>query len=66
MEKTSNEASDTELLRQLGYVRAIDESVSRLTIASLVISSKLSLFSRKVLYSFGLGLEDCNQILTWY
>jgi hypothetical protein len=66
MEKALNGASDTELLRRLGYVRAIDESVSRLTIVSLVISSRLSFFSRKVLYYFGLGLEDCNQFITWY
>lgn len=65
MEESSNEMSDADLLRRLGYAREIDESVGRLRELALLGSSRLLTIARKIPYYFGNGLEDLNQISTW-
>jgi hypothetical protein len=56
---------DAQTLRELGYVAAIDECAGRLRVMSLVGAIGLLLFVKKALHYFGLGLEDCNQVVLW-
>lgn len=65
--ETPNSAalSDTETLYQLGYAQAIDQTVSPFRLLRLSGTLKLKSFVRRVVATYGVGLEDSIQTQTW-
>jgi hypothetical protein len=56
---------DTETLHQLGYVREIDETVSRYRIFTMTVEFGLSSFVSRIAASYGAGLDENCQVQIW-